>query len=41
MAAINYFKAFSAKLKGVPRIIELDGKPGVKEVSGDLLSKLG
>jgi adenylate kinase len=41
MAAINYFKALSAGQKGVPRIIELDGKPGVKEVSGDLLGKLG
>jgi adenylate kinase len=41
MAAINYFKALSSKQKGVPRIIELDGKPGVKEVSGDLLGKLG
>src|SRR5512136_2465813 len=41
MAAINYFKALSGKQKGVPRIIDLDGKPGVKEVSGDLLGKLG
>src|SRR4030042_4316286 len=37
MAAINYFKGFSAKNKGIPRIIDLDGRPGVKEVSGDLL----
>jgi adenylate kinase len=41
MAAINYFKAISAKNKGVPKIIEVNGKPGVKEVSGELLSKLG
>lgn len=41
VAAINYFKALSSEQKGVPRIIELDGKPGVKEVSGDLLGKLG
>jgi adenylate kinase len=41
MAAINYFKALSGKQKGAPRIIDLDGKPGVKEVSGDLLGKLG
>jgi adenylate kinase len=41
MAAINYFKNLSAKKKGVPRIIELDGKPGVKEVSAALLQKLG
>ena len=40
-AAINHFKALSGKQKGVPRIIGLDGKPGVKEVSVDLLSKLG
>ena len=40
MAAINYFKGFSAKNKGIPRIIDLDGRPGVKEVSGDLLKKL-
>ena len=40
-AAIIYFKDLSAKNKGVPRIIELDGKPGVKEVSADLMKKLG
>jgi len=39
-AAINYFKSFAAKSQGILRIIELDGKPGVKEVSGDLLKKL-
>ena len=39
-AAINYFKGFAAKRKGILRIIELDGRPGVKEVSGDLLKKL-
>ena len=39
-AAINYFKGFAAKNKGILRIIELDGRPGVKEVSGDLLKKL-
>jgi adenylate kinase len=41
MAAINHFKALSGKNKGVPRIIDLDGRPGVKEVSNDLLGKLG
>jgi adenylate kinase len=41
MAAINYFKALSEKNNGVPKIIELDGRPGVKEVSNELLSKLG
>ena len=39
-AAINHFKGFAAKNKGILRIIELDGRPGVKEVSGDLLKKL-
>jgi adenylate kinase len=39
MAAINFFKGLSSKNK-TPRIIELDGKPGVKEVSKDLLEKL-
>ena len=41
MAAINYFKAISAKNNGVPKAIELDGRPGVKDVSSELLSKLG
>ena len=41
MAAINYFKDHSAKKKGLPRIVELDGSPGVKEVSSELLKKLG
>jgi adenylate kinase len=40
-AAILYYKNLSAKNKGFPRILELDGKPGVKEVSGDLMKKLG
>jgi adenylate kinase len=40
MAAINFYKDLSAKSNGEPKIIELDGRPGVKEVSGDLLSKL-
>ncbi|MBW1922597.1 MAG: adenylate kinase [Deltaproteobacteria bacterium] len=40
MAGVNYFKALSAKNNGVPRIIELDGRPGVKEVSAELLAKL-
>ncbi|MBW1721974.1 MAG: adenylate kinase [Deltaproteobacteria bacterium] len=41
MAAINYFKDISAKNGGKPKIIELDGRPGVKEVSEDLLNQLG
>jgi len=40
-AGMNYFKGLSAKNNGIPRIIELDGRPGVKEVSAELLSKLG
>ncbi|UCF57831.1 MAG: adenylate kinase [Deltaproteobacteria bacterium] len=40
MAAINFYKDLSTKTNGEPKIIELDGRPGVKEVSGDLLSKL-
>lgn len=41
MAGLNYFKELSAKNNGIPRIIELDGRPGVNEVSAELLSKLG
>jgi adenylate kinase len=40
MAAVNFFKQLSAKAGGTPRIIELDGRPGVKEVSTDLLNQL-
>jgi len=40
MAAISHFKNLSKKNKGIPRIIELDGKPGVKEVTKELLGKL-
>ena len=40
MAAINYFKNLSARSGGTPRIIELDGRPGVKEVAADLQAKL-
>ena len=40
MAAINYFKSLSARNGGIPRIIELDGTPGVKEVAADLQAKL-
>lgn len=39
MAAINYFKDLASKNK-TPRVIALDGTPGVKEVSKDLLEKL-
>ena len=40
-AGMIYFKELSAKNNGVPRIIDLDGNPGVKEVSAELLGKLG
>jgi adenylate kinase len=40
VAAINYFKSISSGNKGVPRTIGLDGRPGVKEVSNQLLGKL-
>jgi len=36
-----YFKEISANNNGVPRIVDLDGSPGVKEVSAELLDKLG
>jgi len=40
LAAVNFFKELSDRNNGVPEIIKLDGRPGVKEVSADLLSKL-
>jgi len=40
-AGMDYFKEVSAKNNGIPKIIELDGRPGVKEVSAELSSKLG
>jgi adenylate kinase len=40
MAAVNFFKDLSSKNNGAPRIIDLDGRPGVKEVSEGLLGKL-
>jgi adenylate kinase len=40
MAAVNFFKDLSEKNGGYPKIIELDGRPGVKEVSAELLAKL-
>jgi adenylate kinase len=41
LAGCNYFKDVSSKNKGVPRIVDLNGTPGVKEVSAELLGKLG
>jgi len=40
MAAVKFFKELSARNGGIPKIIELDGRPGVKEVSAELMSKL-
>jgi adenylate kinase len=40
LASVKYFKELSIKKNGSPRIIELDGKPGVKEVSADLMAKI-
>ena len=39
-AGMIYFKEISAKNNGVPKIVDLDGRPGVKEVSTELLGKL-
>jgi len=39
-AAINFYKELSAK-EGLPKIIELDGRPGVQEVTAALMAKLG
>ena len=41
MAAINFYKDLSSKGSGEPKLIELDGRPGVKEVSEDLIAQLG
>ncbi len=41
LAAVQYFKDISKKNGGKPKIIEVDGTPGVKEVSEALLAKLG
>jgi adenylate kinase len=41
MAAIIFYKDLADKGSGEPRLIELDGRPGVKEVSEDLIAQLG
>lgn len=41
MASVMYFKDLSKKNNGNPEIIEIDGKPSVKEVGDNLLKKLG
>jgi len=40
-AAINYYKDLSANQDNGPKIIELDGRPGVQEVTAELVAKLG
>jgi adenylate kinase len=40
-AAIDYFKEKTKKTASGLKIIELDGRPGVKEVSKELFQKLG
>jgi len=40
LAAVEFFKQPSRDNGGVPAIIELDGRPGVKEVSEELAIKL-
>jgi adenylate kinase len=39
-AAILFSRDLSSKNNGIPKIIDLDGGPGVKEVSAELLGKL-
>ncbi|OPX38249.1 MAG: adenylate kinase [Desulfobacteraceae bacterium 4484_190.1] len=39
-AAINFYKDLSSKSGGNPKIITIDGSPGVQDVSNDLISKL-
>ena len=39
-AGVVFFRDLSAKNNGIPKIIDLDGRPGVKEVSEELLAKL-
>jgi len=41
MAGVNYYKDLSARKNSVPKIMDLDGRPGVKEVTEELLTKLG
>ncbi len=40
MAGLNFYKEISAKNNGVPKIIELDGKNALQEVSADLMKQL-
>lgn len=40
MAAVEFFSERSRKKKGIPEILSLDGRPGVAEVSAELIEKL-
>ncbi len=40
LAAVQFFKDLSKQGGGKPEVIELDGRPGVKEVSEELMRKL-
>jgi adenylate kinase len=40
MAAVNYFKKRSSQDGGIPAIVSVDGRPGVQEVSAELIQKL-
>ncbi|GAH27655.1 unnamed protein product, partial [marine sediment metagenome] len=40
LAAIQYFKDLTDR-RGTPAIVELDGRAGVEEVTGELIEKLG
>jgi adenylate kinase len=40
LAAVAYFRARAAQAGSALKIVELDGRPGVKEVSAELLAKL-
>jgi len=40
LAAVQFFKELSKKSGGKPEVIELDGRPGVKDVSEELMRKL-
>ena len=40
VAGLNFYKDVSAKNNGVPRIINLDGKNALQEVSADLMKQL-
>lgn len=40
LAAVEFFKKLSAEKNGSPKVVEVDGKPGVKEVGETLAAQL-